>query len=228
MLPPPVLGGGHRPPNDSTTFSNPFASAGKGMTSNPRSLHLNLNGLDPHAQSPLSTPKGPGALVPAEPPAATAAATTAAAAVTGAPPIRPQEKAWIAPESWGVEGDLPDEEHESSSEDAEGPSLELLDTLNQGGLRNQRPPGTPGVEADEFNWASPGADSVSLASRPLTGGSIAGRSMRQSTVSMGRSSTAGGGNRPGTGGWSKVGSTSAASSLPVSRRRSAPEKDEVA
>lgn len=214
MLPPPILGSGSRPPNDGTTFSNPFASAGKGMTPNSRNSHLklNLNGLDPASQSPLSTPKGPGALAQAaEPPA------VLAAAVSGAPPIRPQEKAWIAPESWGVEGDLPDEEHESSSEDAEDPSLELLDTLNQGGMRSLRPPGTPGIEAEDFNWASPGTDSASLASRPMTGGSIAGRSMRQSTVSMGRSSTAGGNNRPGTGGWSKVGSASAASSLPVSR-----------
>lgn len=222
MLPPPSMGvsGGQRPPNDDTTFSNPFASTGKSKALSSRSPHLslNLNGLDPQAQSPLSTPKGPGALAPAEPQASAAGAsvTAAPAAMSGAPPIRPQEKAWIAPESWGVEGDLPDEEHGSSGEDAEGPSLELLDTLNQGGLRNMRLPGTPGIEADEFSWTSPGTDSASMTSRPLTGGSIAGRSLRQSTVSMGRSSTAGGGNRPGTGGWSKVGSASAASSMPVS------------
>lgn len=197
---------------DKTTFSNPFASAAAGAIPSQRAPHLNLNlsGLDPSLHSPLSTPQGPSALAPASP---AAGAVVANPIVSVAPPIRPQEKAWIAPESWGVEGDLPEDDQESSGEDAEGPSIELLDTLNSaGGQRLLRPPPTPGVEVDEFNWAA--TDSGSAGSRPVTGGSIAGRSMRQSTVSMGRPSTAGA--RPGTGNRSKAGSASAASSTPVS------------
>lgn len=203
------------PHGDNTTFSNPFAGA-TGRTPN---LHLNFCGLDA-SHSPLSTPAGPSTLAPVTPSALPAPPSNPIVSV--APPIRPTENAWIAPESWGVEGDLPDDDEDSSGEDAEGPSLELLDTLNTGVLRNLRPPGTPGIEADEFNWG--GTDGGgSGGSRPATGGSIAGRSARQGTLSAGgagRPSTAGArpstaGGRPGTGSRSKTGSGSAAPGQPV-------------
>lgn len=188
-------------------FSNPFAG-GTIATSSSAAQAARANHLwevDPTAQTPFDPAAILGALSPRSQPGAVA------------PPILPAggafNAAWVAPESWGVEGDQEDDEDDSTDEEGDGPSVGILDILS-GAKKSKTARAASDVKeagglGQEVDGEIVGSGRGSLAGpRSLTGGSASGK--RPGTSST-RPGTA---NRPGTSG-GRIGTSASAQPGPT-------------
>ena len=182
-----------------TEFSNPFAGA-SASTNAARANHLWE--VDPTTQPPFDPAALMGNLSPrSQPPPVTA------------PPIQPLggaafNAAWVAPESWGVEGDQDEEDEDSTDEDGDGPSMGIMDILSGGKKTKNRASsdvkdlvggGVGGKEEDDgvegTIFGAGGSGSGSTGPRPMTSGSSSGKRPGTGGTRPGT-----GGGRPGTGG----------------------------
>lgn len=173
----------------STTFSDPFSSS-RSIAANgpaPSSFRGSWE-LDPGSAMPHGAARAEGALSPRT--------LTPAFVSSTAPPIAPAgavQGAWVAPESWGVEGDQEDEDSLSSDDDEEG--LGIMDILSASTASRKRSSKPMLTEADRVREDNLG-DEQKLQARSM---SVTGATTMRPMTSGSTRSGSGFGARPGTG-----------------------------